>query len=145
VALQVLYDVCMCGYRPNLTRRHESITFYSYQGQTSYFEYAESVALDNTMNLTQVSAPQIDEVTSGAFLNFHLFSSTFHLNCHLSTYLITRWCYDKDTMVLISETLRNFYKTASTWNSNGEYLNSCAKVRVYHYFVSYIFLFPAPR
>lgn len=122
----------MCGYRPNMTRRPESVLVYSFQGNKCYFDYAESVALDIAMNLAQGSAPRIDDLIPGVFINLQLFTSAHYFNTHLAIHLVARCCYgyEKDTMNLITETLRVFYKTITSWNNNAEYANSCAKVNL---------------
>ena len=100
---------------------------YSRDGHPCLYDYTESVALDVAESITRCPPPRLDEITSAALVNSQLFSSAFAINYHLATYFIIRCCYEKDTTMLITETLRAFYKTTPTWSGN-DIWTTCLKV-----------------
>ena len=116
---QVLHELYVFGFRPNLTRRHEDSRSYIFDegtGRRHTYTSRESVAIDVGMNSSSLTA--IHGFAGIALNSLYFISLAMQAGERVAEYLVAAIAYGKDSRSLIMETLGYLYRRAGNhWNS----------------------------
>jgi len=116
--LQVRSDLSKFGFRPDLSRRPLEARIYDSGEEKCHYELSESISIDVSIKMRSKNFMKLGQIAECGLSSLNFYSTAFHVNEVLTTYILAMSFYGQDASSLISNSLRSLYRSLSGWSAN---------------------------